>query len=160
MTLLPDERPLQPDAPPGQPTGQIPIAVPRRQPLLGLILLLAVAGLAAGITLALGTGRPRWPAAVAFAMAACLPGAIFGWILARMPVREPAQAVAGGLASVALRMTLPLAALAWLSTGGQGLRDAGAAGLLVAFYLTLWATDLLLHIVDGKAGAGGSRAPH
>jgi hypothetical protein len=132
----------------------------RRHPLRGLVVLLAVAGLAACLALTLGAGRPRWPAAVAFALAACLPGAVIGWFLARLPARDPARAVAGALASVALRILPPLVALGWLSTAGEHLREAGAAGLLVAFYLVLWATDLLLHIVTGKAGAGDSTAPH
>lgn len=131
-----------------------------RHPFVGLVILLAVAGLAAGAALAWGAGRPRWPAAVAFALAACLPGAVIGWGLARVPAEDPARAVAGALASIGLRILPPLAALGWLSTDGEHLREAGAAGLLVAFYLALWATDLLLHIAARRAGAGDSTGPH
>jgi len=132
----------------------------RRHPLWSLAVLLTVATLAAGIALAAGRGRPRWPAAVAFSLAACLPGAILGWTLTRLPTRDPARAVAGSLAAVTLRILPPLAALGWLSTAGRVLREAGAGGLLVGFYLTLLATDLLLHVVTREPAAGGAKAPH
>lgn len=132
----------------------------RRLPLSGLAILLGIAILAVVVALVVGAGRPRWPAAVGFAMAACLPGAVLGWVLGRLPTKDPARAVANSLASVTLRILPPLVALGWLSSTGQSLREAGAGGLLVAFYLALLATDLLLHVAGGKAAAGNSNAPH
>ena len=125
-----------------------------RWTLHGAAMLLAVQAAAAAAALAVGNGRPRWAEAVAFAAGICLVGSIGGWLLARKPARDPALAVAGGLAAAALRLFLPLAALVWLQGRGAGLRDAGAGGMLVVFYLTLLATDILLHIM----GRGRDRA--
>ena len=53
---------------------------------------------------------------------------------------------------------MPLVLLGWLSVDpptspeAQRLREAGARGLLVVFYLTLLATDILLHIMWGPKG--------
>jgi hypothetical protein len=121
----------------------------------GVAMLLAVQAAAASVALLVGNGRPRWDEAVAVAAGICLVGSIGGWLLARKPARDPALAVAGGLAAAGLRLILPLAALVWLQGRGAGLRDAGAGGLLVAFYLTLLATDILLHIM----GRSRDRAP-
>jgi hypothetical protein len=160
MTPPPDTSRKQPQTPAKAPYDDASRTVPERHVIPGLAVLLTVAALAAGIALVVGPGHPRWPAAVAFALACCLPGAVLGWTLTRLPSPDPARAVAGPLAAVTLRILPPLAALGWLSTGGQGLREAGAAGLLVAFYLTLLATDLLLHVVAREPGAGDSKAPH
>jgi hypothetical protein len=55
------------------------------------------------------------------------------------------------MAGLLLRIMIPLAALAWLQTRGTFLALAGAGGLLTALYLTLLATDILLHIMMSPA---------
>ncbi|NDC63329.1 MAG: hypothetical protein EBZ59_04925 [Planctomycetia bacterium] len=105
---------------------------------------------AAGTALFLGAGRPRWPEAVGFAALVCLVSGLGGWLAARRKPADPAQAVAGALAASALRIMLPLAALAWLPARAAPLRDAGADRLIVAFYLPLLATTILLHMMDGS----------
>jgi hypothetical protein len=55
------------------------------------------------------------------------------------------------MAGLLLRVMIPLAALAWLQTRGTFLALAGAGGLLTALYLTLLATDILLHIMMSPA---------
>jgi len=128
--------------------------------LMGAAVLLAVQGVAVAIALAVGNGRPRWAEAVAFAAGICLMGALGGWLIARKPAKNPALAVAGGLAAAGFRLFLPLAALVWLQGGGAGLRGAGAGGLIVGFYLALLATDIFLHIMGSgrdRRHSGGTR---
>jgi hypothetical protein len=55
------------------------------------------------------------------------------------------------MAGLLLRVMIPLAALAWLQTRGTLLALAGAGGLMTALYLTLLATDILLHIMMSPA---------
>jgi len=131
-----------------------------RWTLMGAAVLLAAQGVAVAIALAVGNGRPRWAEAVAFAAGICLMGALGGWLIARKPAKNPALAVAGGLAAAGFRLFLPLAALVWLQGGGAGLRAAGAGGLIVGFYLALLATDIFLHIMGSgrdRRRSGGTR---
>lgn len=118
--------------------------------------------LAVGTTLAIafGGGGPAWKAAVWFATGVSLVGSLGGWLLARWPTVNPASGVAKGLGAMVLRMFLPLAALAWLQSGGRELREAGADKLLLIFYLALLATDIFLHIMGGRnsRGNGGDNA--
>ena len=118
----------------------------RRGTWIGAGTLIGVLLAAVAIALAIG-GGPRWPEAVAFAAGVSLFAAAAGWLVARLAPRDPALAVAANLGAVTLRIVAPLVALGWLNSGGKGLLSAGAGGLLVAFYLTLLATDIVLNIM-------------
>jgi hypothetical protein len=123
--------------------------------LLGAGVLLAV--WAAGLAIALAWSDPSAArrSAVALAGGACLTGSLGGWLLARLGDRlavsadagRRAVAVAVGLASIAFRLALPLAALAWLQGEGNRLAAAGAGGVLLGLYLALLATDISLTIM-------------
>ena len=117
-----------------------------RWTVLGGAALTAVLAAAAGLAWAAGAD----PRAIAFAAAVCLVGAVGAWLLARWPTATPSMGVAKGLGAVSLRIFLPLAALGWLQAGGGELRAAGADRLLLIFYLSLLATDILLHIMGGR----------
>lgn len=132
----------------------------RRLALLGVAALLATAAGVAAIALAMGPDRPGRSEAVAFAAAICLPGAMAAWLLAQLPAPNPALAVATPLAGIALRIMPPLVALAWLSTRKSGPLDAGAAPILVAMYLAMLATDILLHIVVRGSAEADKNQPH
>jgi len=118
--------------------------------LIGAAILTTVLLAAAGLAFATAGQTPRAGDAVAFAATICLTGGVGGWIVARWPTRNPALGVAAGLGAVTLRIFLPLAALGWLQAGGSRLREAGADRLLLGFYLTLLATDILLHILGHR----------
>jgi hypothetical protein len=122
-------------------------AAASRGTILGAVILVVVLAATASMALALGAGRPRWPEAVAFAAAIAAVGGLGGWLAARLPAANPALAVAYGLGATALRIMPPLVGLAWLSDRGTPLREAGAGGLLVGFYLVLLVTGILLHIM-------------
>lgn len=113
---------------------------------IGAFTLLGVLAAAVAVALAIG-GGPRWQEAVTFAAGVSLVAAAAGWLVARLGPRDPALAVASNLAAVTLRIVPPLVALGWLNSGGKDLLAAGAGGLLVAFYLTLLATDIVLNIM-------------
>jgi len=132
----------------------------RRLAILGVAVLLTAAAAVTAVALAVGPDRPGWRWAVAFAALACLPGSLVAWIVTRLPVAAPAIAVAAPLAAITLRIMPPLAALAWLSAPQNGPVDAGAAPLLVAFYLALLATDILLHIMVRQSSQGEEKRPH
>lgn len=130
-----------------------------RHTLLGVGVLGGVLAAATGIALAADPGRPGWTKAVAFAATVSGTSALGGWLAARRPAANAALAVAGVLAAAALRLALPLAALAWLSTRQSPLREAGAGGLLVAFYLALLATGILLHMMMEPVRDAGAGRP-
>ena len=132
----------------------------RRLALVGVVALAATAAGVATTALAMGPDRPGRSEAGAFAAAICLPGALVAWLLAQLPARNPALAVATPLAGIALRIMPPLVALAWLSTRKSGVLDAGAAPILVALYLALLATDVVLHIVARRSATGDKNQPH
>jgi hypothetical protein len=111
----------------------------------------------------IGGGRPGLARAVAFAAAASLPGFLAAWVLTRRAAADPGQALAASLAAITLRTLPPLAALAWLSgprqqaaaaRAAEGPPPVDAAGILVALYLALLVTDVLLHMMSGRAGHG------
>lgn len=137
-----------------------PTPTGRRMTLLGVAALLATAAGVAAAALAIGPDRQGWRGAVVFAAASCLPGALVAWIVTRLPIAAPAVAVAVPLAAITLRIMPPLAALAWLSAPQNGPVDAGAAPVLVAFYLALLATDILLHIMLRHSPQGEETRPH
>jgi len=118
--------------------------------LFGTAVLAAVLASAAGLAIVAGGETPRTSEAVAFAATICLAGGVGGWVVARWPSRNPALGVAKGLGAVTLRIFLPLMALGWLQTGGNGLRAAGADRFVLVFYLALLATDILLHIMGDR----------
>jgi len=102
----------------------------------GAVLMAAVLGVAAGLALWQGGGDPDRRKAVMF---------VGRWSRGR----PAATAVAASLGVTLVRSMPPLVALAWLTTSGGALRAAGAAGLVVAFYLLLLATDVLVTIISG-----------
>ena len=132
----------------------------RRLTMLGVAVLLGTAAGVAAAALAIGPDRPGWRSAIAFAAAACLPGALVAWIVTRLPIAAPAVAVATPLAAITLRIMPPLVALAWLSAPQNKPVEAGAAPILVVFYLALLATDILLHIMVRHSPQGDETRPH
>jgi hypothetical protein len=89
---------------------------------------------------------PQALSAIGLALAVCLPAGLGGWLLARRPPASPAAAVAGGLCGVAVRIMPPLVTLAWLQSAATPLRSAGAATLLLVFYLAMLTADVGLHV--------------
>lgn len=134
--------------------------LPQRGTLRGAIMLAGVAAGVAVIALACGDGSPSWRRAVAFSGGLCLASSLTGWAVARWPYRSPATAVAGGLAATAVRLFGPLAGLAWLHGAGHAWREAGADRLLLAFYLSLLATDIAVNIISAERSSrtGGGNA--
>jgi hypothetical protein len=122
----------------------------------------AVLALAAGIAWTAGADRPGRAEAVGFASAVCLGGGVAGWAVAQWRGTTPAARVSGALAVVALRIFPALAALGWLQTpAGLRLREAGAGGMLVAFYLAVLAADVILNIIGSRGSqpaSGSTRA--
>lgn len=127
---------------------------------LGAAILVAVLASATAVAWWLRGPEPGGPQAIGFAAAVCLTGGLGGWLLARQPQRTPAAAVAGGLAAITVRIMLPLATLAWLQVTDGPLTGAGAATLVLVFYLVMLATDIVLHVTAGRvtrAARGGER---
>jgi hypothetical protein len=128
----------------------------------GVALQLMGLAVAAGIALAGGWDRPHRSDAVAFAAGVCLVAVGGAWIAARRPGGTPAARTAAALGVVCLRIFPALAALGWLQTpAGSRLREAGAGGMLVAFYLTVLAADVILNIIGTRGNepaAGSTRA--
>lgn len=139
---------------PGAQSTTPTLATDLRRTLIGAVVLLAMLSAATLFTLALGDGTSSFRRAVAFTAVVCGAGSGVGWMISRLPCRNPATAVAASLAAVFLRLAIPLAALAWLQTEGHALREAGADRLLAGFYLLLLATDIVLNIMWSKKTAG------
>jgi drug/metabolite transporter superfamily protein YnfA len=129
-----------------------------RGTVAGVVVLLITLTAAILFALATGDGTPSFRRAVAFTAAVCGVGAVGGWVISRWPHRNPANAVAGSLAAVFLRLAVPLSTLAWLQTGGQAFRAAGGDRLVATFYLLLLATDIVLNIMMAKKNVGSRRA--
>jgi len=125
-----------------------------RRTLQGVAILIGVAACVAVIAIATGDGSPSWNRAVAFSGSVCLAASLAGWIVARWPRRSPAMRLAGGLAGLCVRIMPPLAALAWLRVADEGWRGSGADRLLLAFYLSLLATDIILNIMEMERSGG------
>lgn len=135
-----------------------PSRTPRWAGRLGSsVILLAVLSFAVGLTLAWGPREPRRVAATVFAAAVAGVGSIAGRQASPRTGASPASAVGGGLMAMTLRIAPPLAGLAWLSTGGGELRQAGADSLLVIFYLALLATAIFLDIMGSRTGPPPTR---
>lgn len=126
----------------------------------GLFTIVAVLAAAAAGAAVLGWERPRHFEAVGFAAGVCLAAAVGGWLVARCATGGAAARVGGSLGIVLVRTFPALLALGWLQAGGRGLRDAGAGGLLVAFYLVVLAGDVILNIMgsNGKPPAPGGKS--
>ena len=123
----------------------------------GLAVLLAVLAAAIATAWAVGERSPaRWQAIIVAAVASG-SGAAAGWLVTRWSQgRTAATAVAGGLGSTLVRLAAPLAALGWITTSEGAVQEAGAAGLVVAFYLVLLAATLpLIMMEDRKASQDG-----
>ena len=136
-----------------------------RQPLMtlaGVAVLATTLAVAVGIAWASVGGDQDQQQAILFAATIAGFASVSGWIVGRWSRgRGPATAMAGGLGSTFVRLAPMLAALGWVTVQESGLRDAGAAGWLVAFYLPLLATDILLMVLaaprgrpNGGAGTG------
>ena len=117
-------------------------------------MLLGVLGVISALSLALGRGRPGWPAAVGFAATVVGVSSVGGWILGRLRSHTAAGGVAAALAASAARIALPLAALGWLAAKNPSLGESPEAGLLVVFYLVLLATTLLATMLETWCGRG------
>lgn len=102
---------------------------------------------AGGAAITAGDRRPESLEAIAFAAGISLAGGLSGWLLERSRPRAAGHAIAAALGAVCLRVFPALAALAWLQGAGGRLRENGAAGWLLVFYLTTLATDIFLHII-------------
>ena len=128
---------------------------PRGWTLLGAGVLVAVWAAGLAIASASSDPSPVRRSAVALSGGICLTGSLGGWLLARLGDRLAASPVAGrravavaaGLAAIAFRLALPLAALAWLQADGNQLAAAGTGGVLLGLYLALLATDISLTII-------------
>jgi heme A synthase len=126
----------------------------------GVVIQAAVLAMAAAMGWAAGNDQPSRAAAVGFAAAVCLGGVVGGWAAALWRGSTPAARVTAALAVVALRIFPALVALGWLQTpAGFRLREAGAGGMLVAFYLAVLAVDVFLNIMGtrGSGSAAGSK---
>ncbi len=133
-----------------------------KKTLQGAVILLTVLAMVSIAALAHGgptrLGGQEWLRAVALVAGVCGVSSLGGWFVSRLGAGGPALAVSGSLGGIALRLLLPLLLLGWLSADPASipaagrLRAAGAGGLLVVFYLTLLATDILLHIMWGPKG--------
>jgi len=131
----------------------------RLRTLAGTVILLAVlGGLAAVASLAWVRGVPDRGLAVGLVSAVCGLASLGAWIVSRLGADDPALAVSRALGGTVVRLLPMLAFLGWLTDSPWSpplagrLREAGAGGLLVGFYLVMLATDILLHIMWGPAG--------
>lgn len=121
--------------------------LPRHATARGVMLLGGVLASAVMVALMLDHGHPAWRNAVILAAAVTGVSSVGGWLASRNRTTTPGGGVATALAGTALRILLPLAALGWLTSRGGPLLEAGCAGLIVAFYLALLATTILLHMM-------------
>ncbi len=118
---------------------------------VGAAAMIAVVTLAAAVALWRGGDDPIRRQAVALAAATAGVGGLAGWFVGRWSRGRPAAtAVAGSLGAGLVRSVPALVALAWITTSGGALRGAGAAGLVVAFYLAVLATDVLATMIGGR----------
>lgn len=119
--------------------------------IAGIGLFLIVLAVAAAVALS-GAGQDAARLqAVALAAATTGAGGIGAWLATRWSRGRPAgPAVAGSLGATLIRTTPPLVALAWSTTSGGSLREAGADGLIVAFYLAVLATQFFLTMIESR----------
>ena len=121
--------------------------------LLGCFAILAAQAAAIGVVLFSGERGPVVLRAVGIASAVTGSGSLAGWLVARFSrTRSPAAMASGGLAATTLRLFPALLALGWISALEPDLAKAGAAGLLVSFYLTMLVVAILLHLLETREG--------
>ena len=125
---------------------------------IGAAALVAVVAIIATVALTTGDRRPGRVQAITLAAGICLTGSLGGWLVGRLGPTDPARNVATQLAAVCLRFFPALAALGWLQSAGGRLRESGAAEWLLVFYLSLLATDILLHMIGARSGSSGGGA--
>jgi len=119
----------------------------------GLVAAVAAIALAAGIAWLVGPDEPSRRQALVFAAATCLVGSIAAWAISLWPAGTTAGRAVLPLAAMGLRLAPALVALAWLQSGGDRLRSAGAGELLVVCYLAALGADLA-RIIIGRRNSG------
>jgi len=124
-----------------------------RDTLLGAGVLAGVLAAAVLVAAAWGAGRPLWGLAVGYAAVITGVSSIAGWIMARRATTDPLRHGWAALVVTVVRVFPATASLAWLSAAGGPLREAGAAGLIVAFYLVLLAATIFLHMMWDRTPA-------
>ncbi len=137
-----------------------------RRTLAGAALLgVVMAGLVTVAMVVWAGHDPDRRLAVGVAGGVSAAASLAGWWVARLGAGDPALAVSRSLGGILIRLMPPLALLGWLTESpwsppvADRLREAGAGGLLVAFYLAMLATDILLHIMWGPRGTSGRPSP-
>jgi hypothetical protein len=123
-----------------------------RKTWVGAGVLLGALASATAAALLLGPERPEWAAAVGFAAVITGVANLGGWFVGRRQPSSPGDGVVSALGGTALRILLPLIALAWQGSSAPSLVEAGGRALLVGFYLLLLATTILLTIIQGRQG--------
>lgn len=136
-----------------------PTAADRRFTVVGAAVLLVTGATLAAAALAWGGGRPGWPQAVAWALVICLPGAVAAWIVSRRRAGGPAGAMVSSLGAMLLRIIPPLVGLGSIAAAGRPADSTAAGGLLVVFYLSLLAIDILLHMMGISRRRGPAISP-
>lgn len=120
---------------------------------LGVAVLLAVLTVITGLAWVAVGDEPGQRRAIAFAAAVVGASGVAGWLVGRWGRGGgAATALAGGLGGTLVRLGPMLAALAWVTTGEGALREAGAAGWLVAFYLPMLLADIGLTFLARPGG--------
>jgi hypothetical protein len=112
----------------------------------GAVAMTVVLAAAAGLALWQGGDDPARRQAVGL-------GGLGGWLVGRWSRGRPAAvAVAGSLGATLVRLTPSLAALVWVATTRGPVRAAGAATLVVVFYLAVLATEVLATMILSRKG--------
>jgi hypothetical protein len=119
----------------------------RRRPLATAAAAAVSLVAAVAVALALGDRGPDRIRAIVFAAGTCAAGLLASTVVLLLPATTPSARVAMALAASGLRLFPALVALGWLQAGGGDLRQAGAGGLLVAFYLVVLAADVAATIM-------------
>jgi hypothetical protein len=129
---------------------------------IGMAVLLAVLAAITGLAWVAVGESPGQRQAIGFAAAVVGASGVAGWLVSRWGRGGgAATGLAGGLGGTIVRLGPMLAALVWVTTGEGGLREAGAAGWLVAFYLPMLLADIGLTILARPGGpwdGGGETA--
>ena len=84
--------------------------------------------------------------AAAVAAVVCWLGAVLALMMTSVVPTQPNGALSQLLLSIIFRTALPFGAGVLISASGGALADAGAFGLIVAFYLVTLATETTLSV--------------